>query len=35
MSLNMILIVAAIIVGVAYFAVRNNRKQSEMKKRIG
>ena len=31
MSLDLILIVAAVVVGLAYFTVRNNRKQKELK----
>ena len=31
MSLNVILIAVAAIVGVAYFSVRNNRKRSDLK----
>jgi hypothetical protein len=31
MSFDLILIVAAVVVGLAYFAVRNNRKQKELK----
>lgn len=31
MSLNMILIVVAVVLGIAYFAKRNHRKQIEMK----
>lgn len=31
MSLDVILIVAALIIGVAYFSVRNARKQKEKK----
>ena len=31
MSLDLILVVAGVVVGLAYFAVRNNRKQNEMK----
>jgi len=31
MSFNMILIVLAIVFGIAYFAKRNHRKQAEMK----
>lgn len=32
MSMNAILIVLAIVLGVAYFAKRNHRKQKEMKR---
>jgi hypothetical protein len=32
MSMNAILIVLAIVLGVAYFAKRNHRKQQEMKR---
>jgi hypothetical protein len=31
MSIDMILILLAVVFGVAYFAKRNHRKQSEMK----
>lgn len=31
MSMNVILIVLAIVLGIAYFAKRNHRKQREMK----
>jgi heme A synthase len=31
MSVDLILIVGAVVVGLAYFAVRNNRKQKELK----
>lgn len=31
MSLNVILIVVGVVLGVAYFSVRNNRKQSDLK----
>jgi hypothetical protein len=30
MSLDLILVVVAIAIGIAYFAVRNNRKQREI-----
>lgn len=32
MSLNMILIVLAVVLGVAYFAKRNARRQRELKR---
>ena len=31
MSFDLILVIAAIVTGLAYFSVRNNRKQREMK----
>ncbi len=31
MSFDLVLVVAAIIVGLAYFGVRSNRKQRELK----
>jgi hypothetical protein len=31
MSFDLILVVAAVVVGLAYFTVRNNRKQRELK----
>ena len=34
MNIDLILIAAAVIVGIAYFAVRNKRMQSEVKKRL-
>ncbi len=30
MSLDLILVVAAVVVGLAYFATRNNRKQRQL-----
>jgi hypothetical protein len=33
MSLDLILVLAAVVVGIAYFSVRNKRKQAEVKKR--
>jgi len=33
MSLDLILILLAVVVGMGYFTVRNRRKQSEVKKR--
>lgn len=35
MSLNIVLIVLAVVFGVAYFAKRNHRKQSELKRETG
>jgi len=32
MSLNAILLVLAVVLGIAYFAKRNHRKQQELKK---
>jgi hypothetical protein len=34
MSLDLILILLAVVLGVAYFSVRNRRKQAEVKRRI-
>lgn len=34
MSLDLILVLLAVVLGVAYFTVRNNRKQAEIKKRM-
>lgn len=31
MSLNMILLIGAVVIGITYFAKRNYRKQQEMK----
>lgn len=31
MSIDLILIVSAVVVGLAYFTVRNNRKQKELR----
>jgi hypothetical protein len=33
MSVNIILIILAVVVGIAYFSVRNARKQKEKKNR--
>jgi len=33
MSVNIILIILAVVVGIAYFSVRNARKQKEKKSR--
>lgn len=33
MSLDLMLILAAVVLGIAYFSVRNRRKQAEVKKR--
>jgi hypothetical protein len=32
MSLDLILVLLAVVVGIAYFSVRNKRKQAEVKK---
>lgn len=32
MSLDLMLIVAAVVIGIAYFSIRNRRKQAEVKK---
>jgi hypothetical protein len=34
MSLDLILIAIAVVLGIGYFTVRNNRKQSDLKKRV-
>lgn len=34
MSLDLILIAIAVVLGIGYFTVRNNRKQAELKKRM-
>ena len=31
MSIDLVLVVAAVIIGLSYFAVRSNRKQRELK----
>ena len=33
-TIDLVLVALAVAVGVAYFTVRNNRKQAEIKKRI-
>ena len=33
-SLDLILIAAAVVLGIAYFTVRNNRKQAEVKRHM-
>ena len=33
MSIDLILLVSGVVVGLAYFAVRNNRKQRELRAR--
>ena len=33
MSFDVIMIAAAVVVGVAYFSVRNHRKQADLKKK--
>jgi hypothetical protein len=35
MSLNIILLVLAVVIGVAYFAKRSHRKQSELRREAG
>jgi len=34
MSFNLILIILAVVFGVAYFAKRNHRKQQELKRQV-
>jgi len=34
MSLNLILIALAVVIGIAYFTVRNNRKSAEVKRQM-
>ncbi len=34
MNLDLILVAVAVVLGIAYFTVRNNRKSAEVKKRI-
>lgn len=35
MSTNVILIILAVVLGIAYFAKRNHRRQQEMKRQAG